>query len=194
MSNEQEHPRRPNEGMALSEDRRGDEGPKFYYSRSRRLAKAPASVQALYEETAKPKFNLLRPLVSSRPNVVLFGTMAALVLIMLAISFSGLADRGQDYYGNRISLTAVRYEGAAILTLKKTRQGDGAAYTGPLDIAVSPLGKDAGAPYPCRVNLSSRSSEEFRFSVPFEETQFLVEISHEGAGEGGGLAFKIKTK
>lgn len=196
MNDEQETPGRPNEGMALSGGRTGEEGLRFYYSRSRRLSRAPANVQALYAETGRPKFNLIRPLVSGRPNAILFGTMVALILISLALSLSGLTGGAQDYYGNRISLTAVRYEGAAILTLKKTRRDGGAAYAGPLDITVTPLNA-AGAPvsgYPCRVNLSSRSAEEFSFSVPFAESQFLVEISHEGAGEGGGLAFRIKTK
>jgi hypothetical protein len=196
MNDEEKKAGWPNEGMALSDGHTGEEGLQFYYSRSRRLSRAPANVRALYEETAKPKFNLMRPLVLGRPNAILFGTMVALVLISLAIGLSGLARGAQDYYGNRISLTAVRYGGTAILTLKKTRQGNGAAYAGPLDITVTPL-KAGGAPvsgYPCRVNLSFRSPEEFSFSVPFAESQFLVEISHEGAGEGGGLAFKIKTK
>ncbi|MDR1444644.1 MAG: hypothetical protein LBI94_07170 [Treponema sp.] len=194
MNDEQKKPGRPNEGVALSNDPPEGEELHFYYSRSRRLSRAPANVRALYEETPAPKFSLIRPLVSGRPNAILFGTMAVLALIMLAVSFFGLADGAQDYYGNRISLSAVRYEGAAILTLKKTRRDEGAAYAGPLDIAVSPLGGEAGAPYPSRINLSSRSSEEFRFSVPFEESQFLVRISHEGAEEGSGLAFRIKTR
>ncbi|MDR2178368.1 MAG: hypothetical protein LBP20_10075 [Treponema sp.] len=189
-------PGRPNEGIPLSEDRRTDvEGPLFYYSRSRRLAKAPANVRALYEENKKPKFSLIRPLLSTKSNAILFGTVAVLVLITLAINFSGLGNGAQDYYGNQVSVTAARYEGAAVVTLKKTRRG--AAYTGPLDIAVSPL-EDAepGEPavYLHRLNFSSRSPEEFRFSIPFEGSRFLIEISHEGAGEGGSLAFRVKTK
>ncbi|MDR1970904.1 MAG: hypothetical protein LBQ46_03190 [Treponema sp.] len=184
---------RPNEGLPLNENRPGDEGPKFYYSRERRLARAPASVQALYGEQEKPKFSLLRPLLASRSNAILFGTMAALILITLVISFSGLWD-GQDFYGNRISLSAVRYDGAAVVILKKTLRGE--AYTGPLYISVSPLGGDSESPYPYRVVLSARQTEEFRFSVPFEEKELLIELSAapEKAEKEGGLAFRVKTK
>ena len=76
----QEKPGRPNEGMALSEKRDDGEEPSFYYSRDRRLSKAPAGVRALYEEDRKPKFNLIRPPLSTKPNAILFGTMVALVL------------------------------------------------------------------------------------------------------------------
>ncbi|MDR0730822.1 MAG: hypothetical protein LBF63_04080, partial [Treponema sp.] len=70
-ADEKETPGRPNEGMPLSENRSGGGGREeealFYYSRNRRLSRAPASVQALYEEDRKPKFNLIRPLLSTRP-------------------------------------------------------------------------------------------------------------------------------
>jgi hypothetical protein len=188
---------RPNEGLPLTEDRDGGEGPVFYYSRSRRLSQAPANVRALYEEKGRPRFNLFRPLLSTRPNAILFGTLAALLLISLAISFSNRGNRAGDYYGNRISLEARRYEGAAVLVLKKTRREGTAAYTGPLDISVSPgesAAAESGAPYLHRLHLSSRAVEEFSFSVPFEEPRLVVGISHEGAGEGGGLVFTVRTR
>jgi hypothetical protein len=124
--------------------------------------------------------------------------MVALVLITLVINISGLGQGTRDYYGNRVSVSAVRYEGVAVVSLKKTRRDGGAAYTGPLDIAVSPQGDvNSGAEpavYPYRLNFSSRASEEFSFSIPFEGTRFVVRISHEGSGEGGSLAFNIKTR
>jgi hypothetical protein len=183
--------KRPNEGMPLSESRVSEEGVPFYYSRERRLAKAPPSVRALYEESAPKKFNLLRPLVSTRSNAILFGTMVCLVLITAVISFSGILV-GQDYYGNRISVSAIRYDGAAVIMLKKTRRQAEGAYTGPLEIAVyPPAGSTAPEKrYPYRVVLSSRKTEEFRFSVPFEESDLLLEIS----SEEGSLAFTFKTK
>jgi hypothetical protein len=189
---------RPNAGEALTEARRDEEGLRFYYSRERRLSKAPPSVQALYEDRGKPGFSLLRPLVSSRSNAILFGTMMALVLITLALSFSGLGG-GKDYRGNRISLSAVRYEGAALVTLKKTATG-GEAYTGPLALTVSPASKaDRAAlvpPYPHRVVFSSRKTEEFRFSVPFDGPELLIELSgNPGDTEKvDSLALRIKTK
>jgi hypothetical protein len=190
---EKKIPPRPNAGEALTEARRDEEGPRFYYSRERRLSKAPPSVRALYEDRGKPGFSLLRPLVSSRPNAILFGTMMALVLITLALSFSGLSG-GKDYRGNRISLSAVRYDGAALVTLKKTATG-GEAYTGPLALTVSPAAK-AAPPYPHRVVFSSRKTEEFRFSVPFDDAELLIELSGNpgDAEKEDSLALRIKTK
>jgi hypothetical protein len=196
MTDEKKTHSRPNEGKALSEDRRGEEGPLFYYSRERRLSKAPPSVQALYVDQGKPHFSLLRPLISSKSNAILFGTMVALILITLVMSLSGLAG-GKDYRGCRISLSAIRYEGAVLVILKKTASG-GEAYTGPLALTVSPLAKagDSQLQYPHRVVFSSRKTEEFRFSVPFDEPELLVELSgNPGDSEkGDSLAFRIKTK
>jgi hypothetical protein len=195
---EKEAPGRPNEGIPLSENRTGDEGIQYYYSRERRLSRAPESVRALYEEKAPPKFNLMRPLLSSRPNAILFATMVALVLITMVVGFSGVNSGDQDYYGNRIAVTAARYDGVAVITLKKNQRRGGMAYTGPLDIAVFPrtaAAEDASpARYPYQLTLGSRSTEEFHFSVPFEETELTVEISHGEAEEGRSLAFKVKAK
>jgi hypothetical protein len=173
--------------------RRSGEGPQFYYSRERRLLKAPASVRALYEDKGASGFNLLRPLVSTKSNAVLFGTMVVLVFITLVMSFSGLTGE-KTYRGNRISVSALRYEGAVLVVLKKT--GRPSAYTGPLDIAVSPADAADSPPYPHRVTLSSRRAEEFRFSVPFDGPEFLITVSAspETAGETDSLAFKIKSK
>jgi hypothetical protein len=201
---EEKIPSRPNGGEALGGERRGDEGPQFYYSRERRLSKAPPSVRALYEDQGKGKFSLVRPLISSKPNAILFGTMAALILITLVMSFSGLAG-GTDYAGSRITLSALRYEGAVLVVLKKTVSRP-EAYTGPLAITVSPL---SGTPaYPHRVVFSSRKTEEFRFSVPFDERELLVELSGDPGSGGEGddkapedasrdalrLAIRVKTK
>jgi hypothetical protein len=190
-------PARPNEGESLSEERRGEDGPRFYYSRERRLSRAPAAVRALYADQGKPGFSLLGPLISSRSNAILFGTMAALILITLVMVFSGLGG-GKDYRGCRISLSAGRYDGAVLVVLKKTAAGED-AYTGPLALAVSPLVKAGaleGSPYPHRVVFSARKTEEFRFSVPFDEPELLIELSAAGEDveKGDSLAFKVKTK
>jgi hypothetical protein len=154
----------------------------------------------------------MRPLISSRPNAILFGTMMALILISLALSFSGLTG-GKEYRGSRISVSAIRYEGAVLVVLKKTNSRR-EAYTGPLSVTVSPLTGTVEIPaYPHRVVFSSRKTEEFRFSVPFDEAELLVELSgdpeepgEEGPGEGDNaapgamrgalprLAIRVKTK
>jgi hypothetical protein len=120
--------------------------------------------------------------------------MAALILITLVMSLSGLTG-GKDYRGSRISLSAVRYEGAVLVILKKTSFSR-EAYTGPLAVTVSPPAKAAGvSAYPHRVVFSSRKTEEFRFSVPFDGPELLVELSGpDGPGAGESLAIKVKTK
>jgi hypothetical protein len=192
---------RPNEGLPLTENRIPEEGLQFYYSREHRLSKAPDTVRSLYAEKGPSKFNLLRPLISSKSNAILFGTMVSLALITVVMSFSGIMNRGGDYQGNRITASAIRYDGAAVILLKKNARNVETAYTGPLYISVSPTTTPttatAVATYPYRVVLSSRKTEEFRFSVPFEENELQIEISGEGedgAVVEGSLAFKIKTK
>ena len=192
MTEEKENPSRPNAGEALSEERRGEEGPRFYYSRERRLSRASAPVRALYADPGKPGFSLLRPLISSRPNAILFGTVAALILITLVMSFSGVTG-GKLYRGCRISLSAGRYGGAVLVALKKTSTGE-EAYTGPVSLTVfPPSGAGVSPPYPHRVVFSSRKTEEFRFSVPFDEPELLIELSGGDSEQGDSLVFKIKT-
>ena len=83
---------RPNAKYKLSKpdgSPRDEEHLTFYYSRERRLAKAPRPVQDLYAEGKRPRFSLLRPLVGSKPRAMLFFSIVLLCAAILALSVFG---------------------------------------------------------------------------------------------------------
>jgi hypothetical protein len=185
-------PARPNAALPLTEND-PEKGMVFHYSRERRLENAPPEVKALYRDSANPpRFNLLRPLIATRSLAVLFVSMLVLAAITIALSFYTRADESSVLEGNRISVSALRFDGGVILMLKKTIQKSG-AYTGTVGIAVSPVrteGTETIAAEPYRVTFTLKDEEEYRFALPFEDEDLLVHI--QGAEES--LDFKIKTK
>ena len=85
---ENEKRKRPNAAYALSKKNTADDELSFYYSRERRLAKAPKQVRELY--TGKPlRFSLLRPLIGSRPRAMLFFSILVLCAAILLLSYLG---------------------------------------------------------------------------------------------------------
>jgi hypothetical protein len=193
MSNEtlEEKPSRPNPGRELTEDkRREDDEMVFYYSRERRLAKAPPQVRALYEEAPK-KFNLLRPLIATKPLAMLFATVLILSAISAILAFSGIAGGSYRFQGNSITVNAQRYQGTVIVTIqKKPDQGEQVARDhGVVDIVVRPTGGGEGAGFSHRLVFGS-AEEEFRMVVPFDSPELSFRI--QGASEL--LEFKVKTQ
>ncbi|GHV63512.1 hypothetical protein AGMMS49587_13780 [Spirochaetia bacterium] len=114
-------PARPNAGYPLTENNNSEEEMVFYYSREHRLQRAPKSVRDLYRETAPVKFNLLRPLISTKPKAVMF--VSVLILAVMSIFTSVWYHAGdsadKNLGGNRISAVALRHEGTTIIVLKK---------------------------------------------------------------------------
>jgi hypothetical protein len=162
----------------------------FYYNRERRLEKAPPAVQALYT-AAPPRGGLIRPLVATKGNRIIFTSIVIMLGLILVYSFF-LAPNGNraELGGNRISATAFRYPGdgekagVSYIALRKEAQHE-RAYTGSVELAVSIPGAslEAGDEPPIAVNqvfFSLESPEEFRFSVPFEAAELIILIQ---AGE-----------
>jgi hypothetical protein len=187
--------KRPNERYPLSEKKTGDEELVFYYSRERRLAKAPPSVQALYAEVPKKKrFGFFRSLTATRPLAMLF---ASIIILCAAIVILSVFNAGGAYMlgGNALTVSALKFQGETIVVMNKAVRDDGNAYTGLVDIGVSPAvpeGSEAGD-YPVfthRIFFSLNPQEEYRFSLPFEADELLVVLQ----GERDMAQFKIKTK
>jgi hypothetical protein len=186
--------RRPNANYPLSEKKNGDEGLHFHYSREQRLAKAPPSVRALYEEKPKKKFSFFRTLTATRPLSMLFASIMILCAALMIISFFNLAG-GRSLGGNTLTLEAVKFRGETVVVLKKTVKNPEGAYTGPVDIGVSPAvsGEDeaAGAPvFTHRIFFSLNAGEEYRFSLPFEADALVFVLM----AEQDTAQFKIKVK
>jgi hypothetical protein len=191
MSDDDKTPSRPNPGRKLTENRQQDDELVFYYSREKRLEKAPQRVRALYEEPPQKKFSLLRPLIANRPLATLFAMVMLLSVVSAIIAFSGIADRGYDFEGNRITVDAQRYEGTVILEIRKNpgrkdRSGESAAA---VDIQISSLGAGEGLVFSHRLVFNPQREEEFRVVVPFESPELLFHIQ----GDRERLEFKVKT-
>ncbi|GHU73442.1 hypothetical protein FACS189450_13230 [Spirochaetia bacterium] len=188
---------RPNAGYPLTENNNSEGEMVFYYSREHRLAKAPQSVRDLYKETAPAKFNLLRPLISTKPKAVMFISILIITVmsIFTSIWYHAGDGPGGSLGGNTISASALRYEGTTIVVLKKKVQGRDSPYTGTVNIMVSPVlkkGKGSASPVvePYRISFTQKTEEEYRFALPFEDEEVLFYIQ----GGDNSLEFKLKTQ
>ncbi|MDR0997914.1 MAG: hypothetical protein LBL70_02515 [Treponema sp.] len=184
---------RPNPDRELTQKRPGEEEAVFYYSRERRLAKASPQVRALYTETPK-KFNLLRPLVATKPLAMLFATVLVLSVISAILAFSGIAAGSYRFQGSSITVDARRYQGTVIVTIQKKpdRGGTGTEEGGPVDILISPVRGRAGegSGFSHRLVFNPGKEEEFRMVVPFDSAELAFRIR----GENQLLDFQVKTR
>jgi hypothetical protein len=189
--------KRPNAKYPLSNKKNTGEEVVFYYSRAARLAKASKPVQALYEEPPKKKFRFFHTLTATRPLAMLFSSIMILCAAIVMISFFGLNESGYTLGGNRVSLSAVKFQGETIVILEKTTPENQTAYTGVVDIGVSPAAPpgDDPAEYPVfthRVFFSLNPEESYRFSLPFEADELAVVL--QGEQEQDTVQVKIKVK
>ncbi len=187
MSDDQEK-KRPNANYQLSGQNADEENLVFHYNREHRLAKAPQAVRDMYNKPRQPyRFNLLRPLVSTRPMAMMFGSIIIACILILIISALGLAGSSYSLDGNRLFLQAIQYEGATIVVVKKTIPKDiltrlsfaAAPYTGAVDIAVQPVIKAAAdqesqAVFYHKIFFTFEPEEIYRFSVPFDAGELAV--------------------
>jgi hypothetical protein len=189
---EEEKPRRPNAEYPLSREKEGDDIA-FYYSRDRRLAKAPESVRSLYRDEPKKK-GFIRSLTATRPLAILFGSILVISAFITVLAIFGGAENSWMLGGNRISVQAMKFQGATYLVLNKTVK-DRNVYTGLVDMAVAPEvpGGQEDTPYPVfrnRIFFSLKEEEEYRFSVPFEADRLVVVLQ----GEKSSLEFTVISK
>jgi hypothetical protein len=174
--------RRPNAGYPLSPDKNTGEELVFRYSREHRLARAPKKVQELYRPSPKKKFGFFHSLTATRPLAMLFGSVMVLSVITVIMAVYGGAADSRIMEGNRVSVTAMKYGGSTFMVLNKHRR-DAGAYTGPVDMAVSPTAKKGGdggqTVFSNRIFFGLKGEEEFRVSVPFEAEELLVVLQNE---------------
>jgi hypothetical protein len=187
--------RRPNANYPLSEKKTGDTEPVFYYSRERRLANAPQNVQDLYREVPKKKFGFFRALTATKPLAMLFISIMIFCATLLIISIFGFNDPVHTLGRNAITVSAIKFQGETIVIMTKTVKDEKAAYTGLVDIAVSPEAPEGDDPaaYPIfthRIFFSLNPEEEYRFSLPFEADTLVFVLM----GEQDTAQFTLKTK
>jgi hypothetical protein len=101
---------------------------------------------------------------------------------------------GGDYKlgGNKLAVSAMRYEGSTFVVLKKAFSES--AYTGPVDVAISPAvakggSSDPSAVFTWRVYFTP-DDEEFPFSIPLEAQNLTALL----ITETESVSMKIKVE
>jgi hypothetical protein len=188
---------RPNANYKLSRPEGGnsidEENLHFHYDRESRLAKAPQAVRELY--AAKPaRFSFLRPLVSNKPMSMLFFAIVVLCATMIVLSVTGYLGKSYSLDGARLEIKGIRYEEMVIMVVRKTlKKGNLSAYTGAVNVAVSPAVKSKDENYPVfyhRFFFSLAPEEEYRFAVPFNSEELVMVLQTEKSS----LQIKMKPE
>jgi len=201
-----EEKQRPNANYKLSNENANfkDEEIVHHYNRERRLEKAPQRVRDLCNTPPPPpqKFNLLKPLVRTKPLAMLFFTIIVICLFIVALSMLGITGTDHTLEGNHLSIQAIRFEGAIIMAVdKSTKKGNildrfshsAPPYTGAVDIAVQPVLKSdaeaqAGASargevpqdiFFHKIFFTFEPQEYYRFSIPFDTDELAVVLRTE---------------
>jgi len=152
----------------------------FYYSRGRRLEKAPEAVRSLYYDNKPVRFGLFHSLIADRPRRFLFAMIILLCVAILLLSIFGYFDTSYLLDGNKIDAAAASYEGSSIIIINKTVRNKN-AYSGNVDIGVSPAvgEEDAYSIFTHRVFFSAEKEEVFRFAVPYDNPELLIVLQNE---------------
>ena len=192
-------PKRPNAKYRLSKENITEDQITYYYNREERLSKAPQTVRDLYREEPPKRFSLLRPLTGSKPRLMMFGSIVLICAAIMVLSVFGYTSSSWDFDGNQVSIQALKYEDTVIVALKKSIKKNffgmtAAAYTGAVNIAVSPAGMDRGelpgGIFYHRVFFTLEEREDYRFTVPFEEDELILVLQ----SERKTLSVKIKPE
>ena len=191
MSDSSEEKKRPNANYRLSKENANPEEITYYYNRKRRLEKAPQSVRDLYNEEPPRRFNLIGPLINTRPKAMMFFSIVIACLLIVAISFLNLASDTYDFDGNRLTVQAIMYEGTTIVAVKKTVKKDVLArlskpYRGAVNIAAAPSIRSGSDQimqpqdiFYHRIFFSAESTENYRFALPFDAGELLIVFQSE---------------
>lgn len=151
---------------------------KFYYSRDDRLKRASAEIRAMNLPMERPKF--FKTLLGNRGNVMIL--MSILIICMMYYfgnRFMGSSETELTLGNNRIAASITEEGGILFLSVQKTYRKDAYAYTGAVDIAVSPASPGAGeSPQVLahRIYFSLNSPENYIISLPFDSeiARFVV--------------------
>ncbi|MFQ3547300.1 MAG: hypothetical protein SNJ56_03100 [Termitinemataceae bacterium] len=145
----------------------------FYYSREKRLAKAPESVVRLYDPRYGARRGLLQSLTGTKSQAFLLLAIIMLVVTALVMSWFMKQDEIRDLDGNRYTVEAFSFNEMTYVAVKKHALSKD-AYQGPLGIAVAlPGSEDIFTEH---VTIRNRQDEEFRFSVPIKAAHLIVLI------------------
>jgi hypothetical protein len=183
MGDDNNEKKRPNAKYKLSNEKPNTDNIVYHYNRESRLEKAPQAVRDLYKEQPRRRFGLFHALVGTKPGAMLFGTIMFLCALMLAFSYFGLTGDSRELDGNIISVKIKKYEGTALIEVRKTHRKDRfargiKAYTGAVDIAVflpakpgEEQSRQAADIFYHRIFFTNEQEEHYSFTVPFEQSE-----------------------
>jgi hypothetical protein len=181
---------------------KGDQDLVFYYSRERRLSRASQTVRELNDGVVR-KTGLFRSLTPTRGHLFL---LLSIFIICGMIIIASNAPGGKELTlgGSKLTLSIREEGGERVLTILKEIPQGGEAYTGAVDLAVSPArpeksGSTAGdeeAPeiLTRRLFFTLEEREDYRIPLSFGSSQngkdYYVILQTENERIGRKIAFQ----
>jgi len=152
--------------------------PEYYYSRERRLSRASSAVRELYDSKSG-KISVVKRLFGNRNNAMLFIMIIITFAILNFVSKNTKTNTAVKLGGNTVTIAILREEETLILDITKQSPKTGAAYTGEVEIAVSPAKVNKSETPPVffhRVYFTTAGYDSFLISLPFDvsENEFIL--------------------
>ena len=153
-----------------STDENIEKEPEFYYSREHRLGRASPRVQE-FNDSKFGKKNMTKRIFGSRSNVMTFALIIFTCLALNFVSKYSRAPANVKLGGNTVTMTILKEEDTLIMDVTKQGPKTGVAYSGEVEIAVSPAKVNEGETPPVfyhRVYFTQAGYENFQISLPFD--------------------------
>jgi len=151
--------------------------PVFYYSREHRLSRASPRVREL-NDSKFGKMSVSKRLFGNRGNVMTFIMIIISCLMLSFVSKYMQVKTDVKLGGNTVTMTILKEENTLIMDIAKQGPKTGAAYSGEVDIAVSPLKVKGETPpvFYHRIYFSQAAYDNFQISLPFDidESEFIL--------------------
>jgi len=163
--------------------------PVYYYSREHRLSRASSAVRDLYDSKSG-KMSVTKRIFGARGNVMTFVLIIITCLMLGFVSRYTKANTAVKLGGNTVTMAILKEEEALILDITKQSPKTGAAYTGEVEIAVSPAIVKSESKLPesklieseippvffHRVYFTTAGYDSFLVSLPFDinENEFIL--------------------
>ena len=154
-----------------------DREPIYYYNREHRLSRASQSVRD-HNEEGSGKARAKGGFFGSRSNSMVFITIILIIVGFGVISRLQQRERGFTLGGNKLTLLIFEEEGVYLLGIVKSAPLNGNAYTGAVDLAVSPENEETPPVFNHRIYFGPGESELFRITIPFSGRNFLVLLTN----------------
>jgi hypothetical protein len=147
----------------------------FRYSREDRLKRSSEAVRKLNDPALRKRPSLIQTLVPNRASAFLLLGIFMLASTVVVTRLLVPPRNKADVAGNRLTLTAFRFQGGTYLALKKHVFTE-KAYQGPVDVVVTG-GDKREAISTRRIVFAPAVEEDFRFAVDGEHEMIEAAVS-----------------